>query len=903
MAEPLTGLATLGAVSAILQVIDFSAKVISETKKLLSSSDDALRENIIVERLTLEHSNLANRLITHNNSKRPLNAEEQAVDNLAQECKREAAKLLEQLDALKVESGLRRAKRVWKTTRKTAKALQQRKAIERQQRYLGELHNRLSTALLQILRTTQLSGFEDILDRLHDTESKNATAVLQSKQAILQALDAHAKQHDFSINQLLSETFSRMDSLLAREAESDKADLIVDSLRFPEMRLRRDAIPPAYENTFSWIFKESSSPFRTWLSSSESIFWVSGKAGSGKSTLMKYISNHLRTRQFLQFWAGDDKLVVIDSYLWNPGTALQRNEQGMLQELLYRVLSTNLDLVPVASPRRWSFDLLRLRRPEPWSPYELAEALQNALEYSGNNTHFCFFIDGLDEYHGEQSRLITTIKSLAQDPRIKLCVSSRPWNIFRNAFKDMESTLRLEDLTAKDIGLYVERELKPLVQGRPLAQSLVERIVTKAKGVFFWVFLVIRSLREGIEEGDSMSILSQRVDEFPADLEDYFRHILSRISKTYKRQTSQALKLATLTLSEGVSPGSTWHPSTSWFLVFWLLSQGHLDNPRFAFDLDIQWIDGDKIGAMYVETRNFLSACCKDFLWLSPCVHPGARGLAKVEFLHRTVYDFLQNEDMRHLIDSDLPEHFKNPCLPSQLALAQLKLIVQDLAWLCEHSTHVMQDVTQRVNDDEQARELLADYEKVAIVYLETVCPTECEFHSPRLILESSTQRLVDCFASYQLHAFIEKMVLADSSFIQAAALGSHSILAPALGMSHHHEFSISQIDLPFVHFLLTHGADTNGDLHRIWHPFLAKAVTESLSWSKSDQEQAAKVAQMLVFFDADMESKVVVPIELKLPGYDGLWNAYLPLDILTAILTEQQMGAIHDPVKPLLRK
>ena len=904
MADPLTGLATLGAVSAILQVIDFSAKVISETKKLLSSSDDALRENIIVERLTLEHSNLANRLITHNNSKRPLNAEEQAVDDLAQECKREAAKLLEQLDALKVESGLRRAKRVWKTTRKTAKALQQRKAIERQQRYLGELHNRLSTALLQILRTTQLSDFEDILDRLHDTESKNATAVLQSKQAILEAMDAHAKQHDAAINQRLSETYSRIDSRLAREVESKKTNLIVDSLRFPEMRLRKDAIPRAHEDTFKWILDESSSPFRTWLSSSEGIFWVSGKAGSGKSTLMKYISSHQETKNHLQTWAGGSRLVIVDSYLWNPGTALQRDEQGLLQQILYQILSTNLDLVRVASPTRWQSDPIYLQRPDPWSRHELREALRNVLEHNGHMTHFCFFIDGLDEYHNEHSRLIATLTELAKHPRIKLCVSSRPWNVFRNAFKDLESTLRLEELTYDDICLYVDGELKIFLEGETLIQTLVTQIVAKAQGVFLWVFLVVRSLREGIEEGDSPSLLFQRVDEFPSDLEDYFRLILSRVSKTYRKQTSQALKLATLCLSDRTLHKVIWGPSS--FVTFWLLSQGLLENPRFAVDLDIQCFStNEQPLRMYEDTRTFLSACCKDFL----CLRPLRAGFdnsfkyGRVEFLHRTVFDFLENEDMKQLIDGNIPAHFKHRLLLSRLALAHIKLMPNEER-PCQRSTETMLDGLLGIEYDDQALELVAEYEKTAVRHLDSFCPTDCEVHKHLDRYLSSIQFIVDCFASYQLHSYIEKLVFSDPSFLQAAMeVEMWSLLGPALGTSSIHQFPISKIDLSFLRFLLQHGAGNARTKGYVWREFLIKAVTERPSWSDLDKEHAAKVVQMLVSFRPDMQSSVNLPFGLRLPEHDDSDEAYLPLEILTAIFSEQQMEAIRDAMKLLLEE
>jgi hypothetical protein len=46
---------------------------------------------------------------------------------------------------------------------------------------------------------------------------------------------------------------------------------------------------------------------------------------------------------------------------------------------------------------------------------------------------------------------------LATFPSIKICLSGRPWPVFEDAFKSCPS-LRLQDLTRKDITLYVDEE-------------------------------------------------------------------------------------------------------------------------------------------------------------------------------------------------------------------------------------------------------------------------------------------------------------------------------------------------------------------------------------------------------------------------------------------------------------
>lgn len=47
---------------------------------------------------------------------------------------------------------------------------------------------------------------------------------------------------------------------------------------------------------------------------------------------------------------------------------------------------------------------------------------------------FCFFIDSLDEFDGNYATIVHIIKDLAASPYIQICLSSRPWNVFLNAF-------------------------------------------------------------------------------------------------------------------------------------------------------------------------------------------------------------------------------------------------------------------------------------------------------------------------------------------------------------------------------------------------------------------------------------------------------------------------------------
>ena len=91
---------------------------------------------------------------------------------------------------------------------------------------------------------------------------------------------------------------------------------ILKSLAFGGMHGRFEAVDTAHYKTFEWIFRDNPGtddarhdrlapePFIHWLSSGEGVFHISGKLGSGKSTLMKFLCEHKRTKEELGIWAG-----------------------------------------------------------------------------------------------------------------------------------------------------------------------------------------------------------------------------------------------------------------------------------------------------------------------------------------------------------------------------------------------------------------------------------------------------------------------------------------------------------------------------------------------------------------------------------------------------------------------
>ena len=81
-------------------------------------------------------------------------------------------------------------------------------------------------------------------------------------------------------------------------------------------------------------------------------------------------------------------------------------------------------------------------------------------------------------------------------------------------------------------------------------------------------------------------------------------------------------------------------------------------------------------------TRSYLNACCRDLLWILPTHHRSSR-FAKInpedytiQFLHRTVYDFLGTTEMNEILDRFVPKHFHEDTFLLDVAVACLKVYI-----------------------------------------------------------------------------------------------------------------------------------------------------------------------------------------------------------------------------------
>jgi hypothetical protein len=215
-------------------------------------------------------------------------------------------------------------------------------------------------------------------------------------------------------------------------------------LWFRGMLDRETHISEAHGKTFEWVFQGqehstrphiSRADFPTWLQDNKSIYWITGKPGSGKSTLMKFLTQHADTKQYLSKWANGTELATFSFYFWNSGSNLQKSPEGLLRTFLFQALEAKPELADTIFPQRLANCAMHqyaLSNPFTqvgtlsWTNAELVQAFDTLLMRMAKTSKICLFIDALDEFDGDPSDIVDLVQGM-KSPNIKICISSRPW--------------------------------------------------------------------------------------------------------------------------------------------------------------------------------------------------------------------------------------------------------------------------------------------------------------------------------------------------------------------------------------------------------------------------------------------------------------------------------------------
>ncbi|MCJ1397724.1 hypothetical protein MMC11_000920 [Xylographa trunciseda] len=689
--DPISAVSFAG---TVIQLVSLVASIVSKSQALYCAEDGALASNVALQEATDRLTTLIKTLGTTPPRDRGSKSESaalhaKAIKTIGKSCVATAKELSKILEKLKVQDN-----RKWTSIHQALRSVWKQKKIDSLTQSIGKYRDELVTHLLAMTIEDQ-AFFQGSIDRklseIRSLQTTNKTELSEMKIEILEAFrsptskDVSAADVEYLAEKLLA--------MNLREENDRIEEVILDSLYLPQIRERYDRITKAHSKTFEWIFQGDlatqgiENNFNDWLSKGSGCYWIAGKPGSGKSTLMKFICRDKRTLAGLRTWAGASELITASFYFWIAGVSIQKSSTGLLQSLIYEMIQENRRLIPKLFPWRWRTHQYRNIRSQPWTENEFWDAIKILKTQTAQDAKFCFFIDGLDEFEGDHDWLVKFARELGDLPHVKLCVSSRPWTVFEDAFTDVPM-LRVQDLTQGDIKQYAKVELESHQRWSKLckqepnkAPELIHDISSKSSGVFLWVYLVIKSLKNGLRNGDSISDLQRRVDSFPSDLEDYFMHILGRLEPFYFHQAKKFFRVAI----ESDAP-----------LLLTTYSFLDENDPEFGQKAPLKPFTPEEIAFRCEETKRRLNSRCKDLLevyvengsdrafalsnssyknWAHglPSDAFNAEYITKVGFLHRTVRDFLETPGAKIKLVATEEDNFDASHWLLQASLAQIK--------------------------------------------------------------------------------------------------------------------------------------------------------------------------------------------------------------------------------------
>lgn len=285
---------------------------------------------------------------------------------------------------------------------------------------------------------------------------------------------------------------------------------------------------------------------------------------------------------------------------------------------------------------------------------ELKKAFTTLARQNLKGCKICLFIDGLDEYVGDQLEIVDLFKTITSySSIIKAVISSRPEPTFVEAFHSSPQ-LRVENLTAGDIDHYVRSKLlshskmrSQMHRGSELGARLVNSIASKACGVFLWVFLVVRLLLECLSDGSYPEDLERIIETYPKELHELYEHMFKRMKSLHRAEAFR--------LFQAIHHAQNVESKIPTALRLSFMERDQPDRSIHS-PLEILTTEDLQERLSSFETR-LRSRCCglfevQYFERLSSRETSHIRE-GRVTFLHRTVSDFLNEPGVRQVIERE----------------------------------------------------------------------------------------------------------------------------------------------------------------------------------------------------------------------------------------------------------
>ncbi|KAL6408658.1 nb-arc and ankyrin domain containing protein [Ilyonectria robusta] len=389
--------------------------------------------------------------------------------------------------------------------------------------------------------------------------------------------------------------------------------ICLDSLAFDAMDNRLHDIEDPSRDTCQWLLGHTN--YKRWDNQNRSLLWISGKPGSGKSTLMKHA---------VQSTPRNGAVGVLSFFFHGRGTELQKTPLGFFRSLLYQLVmmapAANHQLINKFKKRCDAKGVLSEKWQ--WHEREVRDDFGSSLCEVLKTHPVNLFVDALDEC-GEDAavKLVDWFEHLIKElpptvSKFKICFSCRHYPILK---LDYGLEICMEHVNSMDIATYVKSRLSSSCI--TIATEISQTIIQRASGVFLWAHLVADLALKLERRGEGNNKIQAKIQEIPPSLEELFTELIQELeSRDTPLKLIQWIYFASRPLS--------------------------LDELRWAMAIDVDNICASQMRSNFEESEDFVSdnATMERRIKSLTCglaetVH-GLYSNTTVQFIHQSVKEF-----------------------------------------------------------------------------------------------------------------------------------------------------------------------------------------------------------------------------------------------------------------------
>ncbi|KAH9862815.1 hypothetical protein J1614_010908 [Plenodomus biglobosus] len=463
MADPIT---IIGLVSGIIIFVEFSFKIVNGEKQMRDSGKGMTQELTELDSI-VENIQTFNKLVKGQIPRgQKLSDDEQRISHMVNDCDI----LCAQLSVLMRKFTTRNSSFLGSVL-VTSKSAFKRGEIQDLKRRLESLSQQIGITLQYDLQgdrhtsiMSKLREVEILRQELGVEQNTKLDALKAELAHLAKECQEQSREHQEIQAIILESLITNLDSLRREHVTILEQVRVLESLYFTKITRRFDMIPDADERTNEWVYDTTKTGFTQWVESTkqnDGLFYIIGK-----------------------------------------GSDMQKSGTGLFQALLYQILRAAPEIASEIGEGHLHHEAEDKRT--------LKKAFDHITRQVKLDSPYCFFIDGFDEYDGDENDVVEMLMTLSFSGHIKICTSRRPLRtyealLYNSGLQERGRTFNIANFTKNDMRVSVNKRLyeskfKYLayngVEGgemNPICKSIINVISEWAD----WVWLWVSSLRIG----------------------------------------------------------------------------------------------------------------------------------------------------------------------------------------------------------------------------------------------------------------------------------------------------------------------------------------------------------------------------------------------------------------------